>query len=103
MRFDFRLLAYVLWRIATYPFRLIRDHLRIRKTVRNFDEVMSNPFASVTDVWICARAVHWASYCTPARRRWEKECDCAARVASEMMRLTGGRVKGWALYPELGP
>jgi carbonic anhydrase len=71
--------------------------------VREFDAVMSNPFAPVTEVWVRARAVHWAYNFAMAPRRWEKESYRAARVASEIKRQTGNRILLWVLFPELGP
>jgi hypothetical protein len=100
---DYRQLAWLLSRLATYPFRALRNDLRIRKAVREFDAVMSDPFAPVTEVWVRARAVHWAYNFAMAPRRWQQESYRAARVASEIKRQTGNRILLWVLFPELGP
>jgi hypothetical protein len=95
--FDFlfflRQSAWLLSRLATYPFRTLRNDLRIRKAVREFDTVMRSPFAPVTDVWVCARSVYWAFDFARAPRR----------VASDIKRQTGNRILLWVLFPELGP
>ena len=37
--------AWLLYRLAMWPFRAFLNDMRIRKAVRRFDAAMSNPFA----------------------------------------------------------
>ena len=37
-----------------------------------------------------------------APRRWRKQSDRAARIASEIRRQTGNRILQWVLFPEMG-
>ena len=75
----------------------------MRKAVREFDAVMGDPFAPVTQVWLYARSVHWAYNDALAPRRWQQDSRRAARVASEIKRQTGNRILMWVMFPELGP
>lgn len=95
--------AWLLYRLAMWPFRAFLNDMRIRKAVRRFDAVMSNPFAPVTAVWLSARSVHWAYNYAMAPRRWQMDSHRAARVATEIKRQTGNRILLWVLFPELGP
>ena len=87
--------------LATAPFRALRHHLRIYLAVRRFEELQRNPLAAVTDVWPCARAVHWACLFAGAPRHWQEQSDRASRVASEIKQLTGNWILLWVLFPEL--
>lgn len=93
-------MTHFLFMLATAPFRALRDHLRIYRAVRRFEKLQRNPLAPVTDVWLCARAVHWAVLFAGAPRRWQEQSDRASRVASDIKRRTGNRILLWVLFPE---
>jgi hypothetical protein len=87
--------------LATAPFRALRHHLRIYLAVRRFEKLQRDPLVAVTDVWLCARAVHWACLFAGAPRHWRGQSDRASRVASEIKQRTGNRILLWVLFPEL--
>ena len=93
----------LLSRLATYPLRALRDELRMRRAVREFDKALGNLFAPVTQLWLAARSVHRAYNDALAPRRWQQESCRAARVASQIKRQTGGRILLWVLFPTTAP
>jgi len=87
--------------LITAPFRALLRNLRVYRAVREFEKVQRNPLAPVTDLWLCARAVHWAFIFAGAPRRWREQSDRASRVASDIKRRTGNRILLWVMFPEL--